>query len=147
MEKKKLINYAEAPTFFGKCLAEGCTAAGQCLRYQAAQVVSEKENQLMVVSPKRIRPSEGEQCPCFVEIRLIRMARGFKRALGTVRVDKAKELARALMALHGRRTYYKWLKGEIALDADNQRRVAAIMERYGAQQPIVFDEYEEVPMW
>lgn len=147
MDIPDTYSYADAPTYFSKCLAEGCTAAEQCLRYQAARALMESERQLWVLSPMRIRPADGERCPCFLSIKPIRVVRGFKRALGSVRADKVKTAAAALMGLHSRRTYYRMLNGEIALNADEQQKVADILTKYGAEQPIVFDAYDEVAPW
>lgn len=147
MNTPNTYNYADAPTSFCKCLAEGCTAAAQCLRYQAARALMEHKRQMWVLSPMYIRPADGEKCPCFLSTRPIRVARGFKRALGSVRTDKVKNAITDLMRLHSRRTYYRMRNGEIALNADEQQEVAAILTRYGAESPIVFDAYEEVAPW
>lgn len=147
MNTTNTYNYADAPTSFCKCLAEECTAAAQCLRYQAARALMEHKDQLWVLSPMYIRPTDGEKCPYFQSIKPICVARGFKRALGSVRTDKVKAAITALISLHSRRTYYRMRNGEIALDADEQKKVADILTKYGAEQPIVFDAYEEVAAW
>lgn len=147
MKTTNTYDYADAPTSFCKCLAEECTAAAQCLRYQAAQALMERKRQLWVFSPMYIRPADGEKCPCFLSTQPKRVARGFKRALGSVRAEMVKSAITALMDLHSRRTYYRMRNGEIALNADEQEKVADILTKHGAEQPIVFDTYEEVAPW
>ena len=147
MSKKIIFDYAEAPFHFATCLASNCPAAENCLRSLAAQAQMEEREQLEIVNPKRVRQEEGTSCPYYQDATPIRVAYGFKKALGSIRADRVGSATNSLMALKSRRTYYRLLNGEIPLKDPLKQQVANILLRYGAEKPIQFDRYEEELPW
>ena len=147
MSKKIIFDYADAPFHFAICLASNCPKAENCLRSLAAQAQMEEREQLEVVNPKRIRPEEGTGCPYYQDATPIRVAYGFKKALGSIRADRVGAAINSLMGLNSRRTYYRLLNGEIPLKDPLKQQVANILLRYGAEKPIQFDRYEEELPW
>lgn len=147
MDTTNVNNYADAPESFGKCLMENCTAAGQCLRYLAARAVMKREKSLRVISPAFARPADGENCPFYRSAGPVRMARGFKRALGTIPSSSLKAALWELRSQYSKTVYYRMRNGETPLNAREQELIAKILTRYGAPQPIAFDSYEEIIPW
>ncbi len=147
MEKGYGYELSSAPKNFPKCLSECCEVRNSCLHALVAEAVSEKDSLLWVYSKKMIQPQEGKDCKCFLDPSTLRVARGFRKALGTIQANKLSEAKRAIMNMTSYRTYYRMLKGEITISPDQQRQIETILTSLGAQTPIVFDKYEQAPPW
>ncbi len=148
-QKEMIAMYGDAPTFFAKCLQAECVAAESCLRAAVAKawVAEGKEERMIVMNPAAVRPAEGEKCPHFVSTEPVKVAFGFIRALNSLPHGKVGVAASRIMALSSRRTYYRQRCGDIALNEAEQRKIAAILEEYGAATPVSFDRYDYQPNW
>lgn len=136
-----------APSDYPKCTQADCPAAEQCLRHLMAQATPEKAIAITVINPKNLKPELGTSCPYFHSSQPVRMARGFTRALGSVRHGEVNKIVAELSDLFDRRLYFRYRKGDRTLNPQRQEIIAEVLLRHGATQPVEFDSYEEDFDW
>ena len=139
--------FAEAPSNYGRCIQGHCAVAGNCIRHQLYLSRLSKEKYLCVLNPDQVSPEKGEACPYFQSDVPERLARGFSKALKTVPYGKVKVVQEELTAHYCRTLFYYYRKGERVLNAADQKYIADVLVKHGAQSPIEFDAYEEGYVW
>lgn len=136
-----------APSDYPKCTQADCPAAEQCLRHLMAQVTPEKAIAITVINPKNLKPELGTSCPYFHSSQPVRMARGFTRALGSVRHGEVNKVMEEISHRWSKATYYRLRKGERLISPQEQKIIADILVQHGAKEPIEFDNYEDGFDW
>ncbi len=139
--------YTQAPATFGLCFQTGCATAGQCLRALAARDLTRERKYINAVNPLLVNTKGGADCPFFRKAEQVRVAFGFRNALKQVRHGEIRTVRGGIMGLVSRRGYYYLFNGERPIYPDMQRKIAGILARCGAEQPIEFDRYEYRYLW
>lgn len=152
-------SWAEVPRGFVLCLSSGCPAAARCLRRAAAGAVPPPPDgpcDVTVVNPAcaalaqeaaaaGARPEEA--CHAFLPSEPVRMARGFRKAHGSVPAERYGEVKTRLTQKMGKSNFYRWRRGDCLLSPANQELVRSVLRGLGAPEPIEFDAYEEARDW
>lgn len=143
------MTWEEVNKLFGLCAHDACPAAAGCLRHQAAQLLPEDKLEWRYVNHALTRQAGPDGCPAFVDARPQRIARGFRIAQRQVPRGEINDLREAVCEAMqtSESTYYKMLRGVRPLSEAEQAVVAAQLVRFGAREPVEFDEYEERIHW
>lgn len=140
-------NIKKVPAYFAYCFQQGCAKEATCLHKQACQYVQREKQQIICINPLYVEGKEGENCPCYIEMVKVRMARGFLRALGTVPSANVNKVTQELSKKFNTSYFYRMRKGTIPLTPKQQEIVAQVLIKSGASQPVEFDAYEEDYIW
>lgn len=139
--------YKNAPGGYHLCLQNDCATAGECLRALAVRDLPEEVYSLTIVNPKLVNPEGGKACPHFRSSQMIRLAYGFKNAMGRVPHGKVGSVRSAICSYMCLRTYYYYQRGQKPLSPKMQKTIISIFKRYGLTEPIEFDRYEWAYDW
>ena len=143
------MNWNDVSKLTALCASQACPVREGCLRYQGWLALPQEKTQWLFVSPSQAAQAGAGGCPMFASAAPVRMAYGFKRALGSLPSASVelcmRDIGRALVV--GWRMVYRMRKGERGLSPEEQTLVARVLEEHGAPQPVVFDHYEEHYIW
>ncbi|MBR1711908.1 MAG: hypothetical protein IJ722_00685 [Alloprevotella sp.] len=130
---------------YGFCQYDACPRHADCLRWVCAALIPEGALQEPFIVPRIVRQATEQGCPAFAPATPVRMALGFRRALGYVLSRDTAAVRGAICGALGVSfgPYYRMREGSYPLTPEMQERVAAILERYGVPAPVEFDAYEE----
>lgn len=144
------MDWTDVPKTFGLCAVDDCPVAASCLRSLGAQLLPEEYLQWFFVNPALTRRRTAtEGCPAFADAAPQLMARGFTAALRQVpsgQMDAVREAIRAELGI-GQNNFYEMRRGQRPLNRQEQARIAAVLVRFGAAEPVEFDAYEERRYW
>lgn len=136
----------QIPFDYVLCLNDMCPKADICLRWVAAQNVTKETKKITIVNPQSIAEQEGE-CEHFRSCTKVLFAKGFMALINGLTQLQLPNVTSALIRRFSQRTYYRIRKGERLLSPQEQKEVIAIFRRYGANDPITFDQYIEDYDW
>lgn len=124
------------------CLRHECPKANNCLRYLAYQH-SEPFYANSFLDPRKAEI--GNECEQYLSNQIIRLAYGFKRAMGSLRYNDLNFFrSRAYYELNcGRSMYYDYASGKRPLTPIAQERIRNIFNELGVILTEYFDRYEE----
>lgn len=134
--------YEHAPRNFALCFLAGCASAGECLRALAGADVGTDREVVPVVNPRLADEGGRGRCPRFKVAERVRVAYGFRRALGRVPAGRVTGVRNAACARMSERTYYRLMRGDRPMLPDEQEHMAALLVAHGAPEPVEFDRYE-----
>ncbi len=139
--------YDNAPGNFSLCFKAGCASAGRCLRWLAGRDLGTGTRFVSVANPL-LADGRGEgACPFFRRAEKVRVAYGFKRAMGQVPSGRVAGARAAVFPMISRRYYYYLLNGDRPLWPEDQEQVASVLQGYGVPAPVEFDRYEWQYRW
>ena len=136
------LNYEMVPTGFQHCAYKDCPLAAECLRQQGYELCTGEPELITIVNPAYAQKM-GAQCKFFHRVRTMRYALGFKRLLAELPKKVSDALHRHLHGLLGHTQYYRTRRGEVMLDAENQRYIQRYLSKRGFDIAEPFDKYEE----
>lgn len=134
------------PQSFPLCNRENCPQAAQCLRRMAWDGIEDTECPTLFIVNPLLTATDGH-CPSFHQAQPVKTARGFRNALAKMPHGGVGKVAGALSKVYGLRAYYKMRCGEHPLTPHEQEQVADALKRFGAQEPIIFDNYYDDYVW
>lgn len=134
------------PQSFPLCNRENCPQAAQCLRRMAWDGIEDTECPTLFIVNPLLTATDGH-CPSFHQAQTVKIARGFRNALAKMPHGGVSKVAGALSSVYGERAYYKMRRGDRPLTPLEQEQITATLKRFGAQEPIVFDSYNEDYVW
>lgn len=139
--------YDNAPMGYSLCFESGCASAEHCLRRLAARDLSRKPMSVSVANPL-LTDTKGEgACPFFRKAEMVRIAYGFKKAMGKVESGKVAGARAAIMAMTSRRNYYHLFSGDRPISPDVQKSIEHVLQSYGLTAPVEFDRFEWRYRW
>ncbi|MDY5938461.1 MAG: DUF6078 family protein [Phocaeicola sp.] len=123
------------------CMRSECPLAHHCLRY-LDYVHSERFVARVFLDP---RGETGEVCSYHLPDTVVAMARGFKRAIRSVRHGEINALRIHLSHTLGccKSIYYEYANGRTALTPKQQELVRKVFSQYDVVDKELFDSYEE----
>lgn len=134
------------PITFPLCVVGDCPVGDRCLRRQALVTMDgTRRDTITAVNPVGLTP--GADCPRFKPAEPVRMAAGFRGAMGAMphaNIGVVKSMIAQRFCL---RNYYHLRNGERPMTPDEQEFVASVLERYGAPAPVRFDRYYDDYVW
>lgn len=136
------IDYNKIPEWWAMCQKKECPRAAECLRFQACAAVPERIKGWRCLMPQVLRE---EDCPFFLKMETVRMARGLNRLYREVHDAHARhEIRMSLTAhFHSKGAYYRYKNGERWLNPKEQRVILDLLKLFGCQSEDVFDEYAD----
>lgn len=134
------------PETFALCVIGNCPVADTCLRRLAlVNAEGPRREVITIINPAGLTP--GADCPHFKSAEPVRMACGFRGALGAMPHGNV-SAARTEIAQHfSQRFYYLLRNGERPMTPREQQVVGSILQRYGAPSPVCFDRYYDDYEW
>lgn len=134
------------PITFPLCIINDCPLAHKCLRRQALlNIEGERRDFINIVNPTAL--TTPTECPHFKEAHPVRMARGFRNAIGCMPHANIGAARSAIAEHFSLRFYYLLRNGERPMTPDEQKTVAEILEHHGAPSPVSFDRYYDDYIW
>jgi hypothetical protein len=137
----KTLSYSDVPKKWAVCFQNDCPMKEECLRWKAAQVVPEKVQTLMCVTPYT---RKGNECPCFASAEPVRLAWGMTKLFANVPWYMVKVLREEMFPIFGsRRQFYRYRLGRWVISPEQQRQVAQVFRNYGFEDEPEFDVTKE----
>ncbi len=134
----KELSYSDAPRDWGICLQTDCPLAATCLRHRVAELCPTTVKRHVVVMPSA---RKGDECSAFVNPDPIVLAYGLKCTFTHVSKWHLEAMLPELKGYFGSHsTYYRYYNGQRALTPADQRRVAALLKKYGYKDAPKFDK-------
>ncbi|MBQ8049942.1 MAG: hypothetical protein IJ197_00010 [Bacteroidaceae bacterium] len=145
MENKALtlLKASDVSPVFLVCFNDQCARRADCVRHLCGQVVNSERDHGAAVFPSSLQ-ADG-RCRYFFQLRIIRVAWGFRSLFRTVRHEHYDTLRHQVKRLFGSdRHFYRYNRGEYKLTPERQAEVLAIFQRYGYDTTdFRFEHYEE----
>lgn len=143
------MDWNDVPKTLGLCTVADCPVSSTCLRHLAAPLLPEEPLQWFFVNPALTRQRSAEGCPLYADAAPKRIAYGFIGALNTIALGQVPLVREAIMREFDirRSTFFQMRRGFRSLNPDEQERIAAILVRFGAKEPVEFDDYREEIYW
>lgn len=146
MKTKEIDRFSEVPQDYPLCINYQCPRASTCLRQLVAQEAADSIKFLMIINPKH-QATLKKDCPYYRSSTKVRFAKGFMNIIENLTQKQIREVIPQLINRFSERTYYRIRKGERLLSPAEQQSVVNILKKYGAAEPIVFDDYIEGYEW
>ena len=138
-EFEQLFNLDDVPPSWRHCFLDQCPRCAQCLRYQTGQRLADGDTAGLSIFPTVLRLAA---CPYFKQIRIVKLAYGFKPLFAEVRQKDFTPLHAELMGYIGSKTsYYRYDWGENMLTPEQQQDILSIFARYGYTDGLRFEHY------
>ena len=136
------IDYKKIPERWAMCQKTDCPRAGECLRFQACAAVPEWMKSWRCLMPQYLNDDE---CPFFLKMEPVRMARGLNRLYTKVRDAHTRYEIRVTLTAHfgSKGTYYRYKDGERWLNPQQQQVVLGQVHLCGCEAEDIFDEYAD----
>lgn len=138
-----MIEFKEIPEWWAVCAQTGCPRSGACLRHQAFRKIPDEVKTWPCVLSHAMKDGE---CPCFVKLERLKMARGFTNISNKVRVRATRKAIRLRITeyLGSKGSYYRYRDGERLLSPEQQQWILRLLESYGCPTEDFFTQYIEV---
>ena len=143
MSKQDLtIHYEDIPKSFAVCFNAKCPMRKKCVRFAAAPVVCEHRKEGPSVFPSAI--VDGE-CQKFVQLRVVRLAWGFKPLFVDVRhADYDKVRFAVIHHFRSESDFWRYNRGHYKLTPEQQEAIFDIFRRFGYNTKVLkFAHYKE----
>jgi hypothetical protein len=143
MKKQDLtIHYEDIPKSFAVCFNAKCPMRKKCVRFAAAPVVFEHRKEGLSVFPSAI--VDGE-CKKFVQLRMVRLAWGFKPLFVDVRhADYDKVRFAVIHHFRSESDFWRYNRGHYKLTPEEQEAIFDIFRRFGYNtKGLKFAHYKE----
>ncbi len=143
---KETIDFSQIPHQYAMCLNRECVQANNCLRQVVVQYVPADIQLWTIISPAYLATLEGN-CPHHRPAAKVRYARGFIHILENLPYNRMQTVVARLIALFGKRTYYRVRKGERPLSIAEQQQFFRVLKQCGVSSWGEFDAYFEDYDW
>ena len=143
MSKQDLtIHYEDIPKLFAVCFNAKCPMRKKCVRFAAAPVVCEHRKEGPSVFPSAI--VDGE-CQKFAQLRVVRLAWGFKPLFINVRhADYDKIRSAVIFHFRSESDFWRYNRGYYKLTPEQQEAIFDIFRRFGYDSKnLKFAHYRE----
>ena len=143
MSKQDLtIHYEDIPKSFAVCFNAKCPMRKKCVRFAAAPGVCEHRKEGPSVFPSAI--VDGE-CQKFVQLRVVRLAWGFKPLFVDVRhADYDKVRFAVIHHFRSESDFWRYNRGHYKLTPEQQEAIFDIFRRFGYNTKVLkFAHYKE----
>mgnify|MGYP000850643931 CR=1 FL=1 len=140
------FDYASVPEKYVHCFHDGCRQGSDCLRRLAALHAPKEVGVLRCVNPAAY-PKRNGQCPYFRSTEKMRLAWGIATLCDDIPHGIATKLIPLVRQSFSKPTYYRILHQERPLYADEQKMIADLFARNGADRPPVYERYTESYDW
>ena len=143
MKKQDLtIHYEDIPKSFAVCFNAKCPMRKKCVRFAAAPIVFEHRKEGLSVFPSAI--VDGE-CKKFVQLRMVRLAWGFKPLFVDVRhADYDNVRFAVIHHFRSESDFWRYNRGYYKLTPEQQEAIFDIFRRFGYDtKGLKFAHYKE----
>ena len=142
METQMNIRPEDVPQMYAVCFNEQCPHRQQCVRYAAGQATATRTNHGPCVYPNAL---EGDHCPMFRQLRLIRSAWGFRTLFADVQKKDYDDLRfEVIHHFRSESDFWRYNRGYYKLTPEQQQEILDIFRRFGYDpENRQFQHYEE----
>lgn len=140
-----IINAADVPFNYARCISAACPLASACLRAIAWRLLGADEPTATVLNPAVT--SDDATCAYYRDSSPVAYARGFTGMQRRMYPDQYAAFMQACVRRFGRSAYFKRRRGEIAMPPSEQDFVLAAVRNAGAPADVGFDAYERRVNW
>lgn len=138
MQPTTSFDYTRVPARYVHCFIDTCPRAGECLRRLTAKHIPADIPAVQAVNPAS--PQTGtEQCPHYQTLQKVTYAWGVAHLLDDLPYPTAVSINRAVRQLWPRTSYQRMARHERPIPPEQQRKIAAILVRYGIDTPPRYD--------
>jgi len=137
----EVFDFSTVPLWYALCTNEQCPLRSECLHYLAGSHAPDDMATALCIMPHNCRDGK---CRFFASTQKIRMARGFSHLFDKVLKNDFTQMRKNLtFYLHGAKFYYQYMRGERALNPEQQQWIRQLVKDYGYDWEVPFDSYEE----
>jgi len=134
------------PNNYLVCFRNDCPLANNCLRQIYAQEPCEDERFIRVVNP-HLAKNVTKECEFHRPNMKVRVAYGIRHIFDNVPHSKYQTIFSSVMGVFGKSTYYRVYHKERPIWPKEQQKIQNIFTNYGINEPVKFEEYQEVIDW
>lgn len=135
----------DIPANYMMCLNDGCPKAKDCLRKLAYESLGTQEVFLRVLNPRLY--DKRASCKYFRSARKTRLAWGLKRAFESVPNGVCQQIKYELRAKFGNAKFYRFCRGEVALNEEDQAAVRKAFAKKGIAEEPLYEHWTEEYDW
>ena len=139
-------NYPGMPENYVVCLRNECPMAKTCLRNIVSQEPRKKQCTISIVNPYLVK-DVTDQCEFYRSNVPVKVAYGIGHIFDYVPSIKHDLLYHSVKYYFGKHTYYNILHKERPIMPEEQEDIQRIFTNAGIQDPVKYEEYEEIINW
>ncbi|MBR0489054.1 MAG: hypothetical protein IJJ68_02480 [Prevotella sp.] len=139
------FNFNDVPNGWAMCFNNECPMKDNCLRHLVAEQAADKapKDHKTALCVTHLAYQDGD-CELFAEIKTERMVWGFDHLYDHVLKIHFQDIKSSIVTLlKGISNYYRYRNGERMLSKAQQQKMAEIFRKYGYEQELTFDHYED----
>lgn len=137
--------YKELPANYWCCSQSDCPQASTCLHRIAYTRLSETEELLYLINPKRCSSDNG--CPYYRSNVPVAYARGFTNFQQHMFPKQYATFMAQLIDRFGRNPYFERRRGDYPLPPHEQQLIRQALKNAGVKVDLPFDAYETLINW
>jgi len=138
-EEQLSVEYQMFPTQFQHCMLEACPRSTTCIRFRAFTLAPPERSAFPLLNPAHLAGQDPDQCPHYCDDAPGTFVSRLNQAAETLPSAKYTLIRQDLIGTLGRSTYYRFMRGEYWLNAEEQQHVLEIFCQQGVEEHLVYD--------
>ncbi|MBH1959546.1 MAG: hypothetical protein I8H68_05510 [Flavobacteriia bacterium] len=138
-EKLPTVEYQMFSPQFQHCMLEACPRSASCLRYLAFTLAPPERETLPLLNPAHLAGQDLARCPYYFDDAPGTFVSGLNQAAETLPSAKYTLIRQDLIGTLGRSGYYRFMRGEYWLNAEEQQHVLEIFRQQGVEEHLIYD--------